>query len=378
MYHFFVLLFLPLASLAFLAGCGGTKGSHMTKELYGTLPDGTVVDLYTLKNGQGMEAKIITYGGIVVSLRVPDRAGALDDVVLGYDSLSSYVAANPYFGALIGRYGNRIANGEFTLDGVRYALAKNDGVNHLHGGLRGFDKVVWKAEPVTRPDGEALVLTYISKDGEEGYPGTLYVQVTYVVTDSNELRIEYSATSDRATHVNLTHHSYFHLGGAGRGDILSHVLMIRADQFTPVRQGLIPTGELRDVTGTPLDFRKPTPIGARIGADDEQLRLGLGYDHNWVLNKMDNSLALAARVTEPVSGRVMEVYTQEPGLQFYSGNFLNGTNIGKRGIAYQYRWGFCLESQHFPDSPNNPQFPSTLLEPGRRYQTTTVYRFSTE
>jgi aldose 1-epimerase len=357
-----------------LAGCRTKESSTMQKQPWGKTPDGTDVALYTLSNGKGMEATITNYGGIVVSLIVPDRHGKPGDVVLGYDSLAQYVASNPYFGALIGRYGNRIGGGTFALHAKSYALATNDGRNHLHGGLKGFDKVVWTVDEKASEPGKTLVLTYVSKDGEEGYPGTLSVRVVYGLTADNELTIDYSATTDKSTVVNLTHHSYFNL--AGKGNILDHELSIAADQFTPVGAGLIPTGEIRSINGTPFDFRTPTPIGARIGATDEQMTLGGGYDHNWVLKRAGSALASAATVFEPSSGRVMEVLTTEPGLQFYSGNFLNGTNRGKGGLVYQFRTGFCLESQHFPDSPNRPEFPSTTLEPGQRYASRTVYKFS--
>lgn len=346
----------------------------MQKQPWGKTPDGTDVALYTLSNGKGMEVTVTNYGGIVVSLRVPDRHGKPGDVVLGYDSLAQYIASNPYFGALIGRYGNRIGGGTFFLVDRRFTLPTNDGRNHLHGGNRGFDKVVWTVDEKASLPGKTLVLTYVSKDGEEGYPGTLSVRVVYGLTDDNELTIDYSATTDRTTVVNLTHHSYFNL--AGKGTILDHVLSIAADRFTPVDAGLIPTGELRSVEGTPFDFRTPVPIGARIGAADEQLHFGGGYDHNWVLNRAGSGLVTAATVYEPLTGRVMEVLTTEPGLQFYSGNFLNGTNRGKGGLVYEYRTGYCLESQHFPDSPNRPEFPSTTLEPGQQYSSRTVYKFS--
>ncbi|HXG64998.1 MAG TPA: aldose epimerase family protein [Blastocatellia bacterium] len=349
---------------------------NIQKQAFGKTPDGTPVELYTLTNARGAEAKIMTYGGIVVSLRVPDRNGKLDDVVLGYDTLDGYVKNNPYFGALIGRYGNRIARGKFTLDGRQYTLAQNNGENHLHGGVKGFDKVVWNASEIRDKNGVGLKLTYLSKDGEEGYPGNLSVTVIYTLTNNNELRIDYAATTDKKTVVNLTHHSYFNLAGQGAGDVLGHELMLNADKFTPVDKGLIPTGELRSVRGTPMDFTKPTPIGARIEQQDEQINFGGGYDHNWVLNKSGNSPTLAARVYEPTTGRVMEVYTTEPGIQFYSGNFLDGSITGKGGKVYQKRYGFCLEAQHFPDSPNKPNFPSTVLSPGQKYTQTTIYKFS--
>lgn len=342
------------------------------------MADGTPVDLYTLTNDTGVEARIMTYGGIVVSLKVPDRHGDLGDVVLGYDTLEGYLRDNPYFGALIGRYGNRIAKGRFTLDGKVYRLARNNGKNHLHGGIKGFDKVIWKATEARRENGVGLQLTYLSRDGEEGYPGNLSVTVVYTLTHNNELRIDYAATTDKKTIVNLTNHSYFNLAGAGKGNILGHEMMLDADRFTPVDKGLIPTGELREVKGTPMDFTEPTPIGARIDRQDEQLIFGLGYDHNWVLNHKNGTLALAARVFEPTTGRSMEVYTTEPGIQFYSGNFLDGAITGKNGKVYHKRYGFCLETQHFPDSPNKPQFPSTVLNPGQEYRQTTIYKFSAQ
>jgi aldose 1-epimerase len=344
---------------------------------FGKMPDGQEVRLYRLRNVTGMTAEIMTYGAIVVSLEVPDKDGTLGDIVLGYDNLADYLKETPYFGAIVGRYGNRIGKGKFTLDGVTYTLATNNDENHLHGGLKGFDKVVWDDEPVWRPDGVGVKLTYLSKDGQEGYPGNLQATVIYVLTNKNELRIEYEATTDKATPVNLTHHGYFNLTG-GQRDILGHELMLNADKCTPVDAGLIPTGHLLDVTGTPMDFRKSTPIGARIDDDYEQLKFGGGYDHNWVLNKRGKTMTLAAKVYEPTTGRVMEVRTAEPGVQFYAGNFLDGTLTGKRGIVYQHRYGFCLETQHFPDSPNKPGFPSTILRPGGKYETTTVYRFSTK
>ncbi len=353
------------------------KASTMKKELFGKTPDGTEVYLFTLVNKNGMEARITNYGGIVVSLLVPDRAGKFEDVELGYDSLSQYLTKNnPYFGALIGRYGNRIGKGTFTLNSKTYTLPINNGPNSLHGGIKGFDKVVWNAHESMRKDVPSLELTYLSKDGEEGYPGNLSVKVVYSLTNRNELKIEYAATTDKPTVVNLTHHSYFNLAGAGNGDILGEELMINADRFTPVDSGLIPTGELRNVHGTPMDFTTPMPIGARINDDDVQLHLAGGYDHNFVLNRKGKGLSLAARAYDKSTGRVMEVYTTEPGLQFYSGNFLDGTNIGKGGIAYKHRYGFCLETQHFPDSPNKPAFPTTVLKPGQTYRSTTVYRFS--
>jgi aldose 1-epimerase len=334
--------------------------------------EGRRVELYTLTNSRGAEARVITYGGAVVSLKVPDRRGEMGDVVLGYDDMEGYLKQSSYIGALIGRYGNRIARGRFTLNGREYTLATNNGENHLHGGVRGFDKVLWQARPLV---GASLLLTYVSKDGEEGYPGTLRVRVTYTLTDQNELRVDYSATTDKDTVVNLTQHSYFNLRGAGDGDILDHRLTLYASRFTPTDAGAIPTGELRPVRGTPFDFLRPHAIGERIDADEEQIKLGKGYDHNFVVNGRMGVLRRAAEVYEPTTGRVMEVWTTEPGVQFYSGNYLDGS-IGKGGKAYPYRSGFCLETQHYPDSPNKPSFPSTVLRRGGRYRTTTVYKFS--
>lgn len=349
-----------------------TKPTHSG---FGKTRDGVAVNIYTLTNDKGVEARITNYGGIVVSLKTPDRNGALADIVLGFDSLDGYLSnPGPFFGALIGRYANRIGHAHFTLNGVEYKVDKNDGENSLHGGARGFDQVVWT--PRELPDG-GLELTYLSKDGEEGYPGNLKVTVTYHLTDSNDLRIDYAATTDKDTVINLTNHSYFNLKGAGEGDILGHLLTLNADRYTPVDAGLIPTGELRSVSGTPFDFRKPTAIGARIEQNDEQLKLGHGYDHNWVLNRSGNGLTLAARVEEPSRGRVLEVRTTQPGIQFYTGNFLDGAITGKGGKVYARRSGLCLETQHFPDSPNHPEFPSTLLKPGQTFHSTTVYRFLT-
>lgn len=345
------------------------------RQVFGEAPGLGLVDLYSLVNRNGFEARISNYGGIVVSLFAPDRGGVWSDVVLGYETLDGYIEKNPYFGSVVGRFGNRIAGGRFSLDGAEYTLMRNDGPNHLHGGVRGFDKVVWNATALRTSEGPALRLSYTSPDGEEGYPGVLDVTVIYTVTETNELRIDYEAVTDRPTVVNLTHHSYFNLAGAGEGDILGHELTLNADRFTPIDGTLIPTGELRTVRGTPLDFTAPSVIGARIGEDYDQLVYGIGYDHNWVLNRAEAGLSFAARVREPGAGRIMEVYTTEPGIQFYSGNFLDGTITGKRGKVYRKRDGFCLETQHFPDSPNKPQFPSTVLRPGEHYTQTTIYRF---
>jgi len=371
-------LVLGATSLSFLtAGLTAETKPNIHKQAFGKTATQALVDLYTLTNSQGLEARIMTYGGIVVSLKVPDRNGKLGDVVLGQDTLDGYLkSSSPYFGAIIGRYGNRIAKGRFALGDQQYSLAKNNGENHLHGGITGFSKVVWKAAEASSSEGVGIALTYLSKDGEEGYPGNLSARVVYTLTNKNELKIEYTATTDKETVVNLTNHSYFNL--AGSGNILNHELMINADRFTPVDAELIPTGELRSVKDTPMDFTRAKTIGARIDEQDQQLRFGKGYDHNWVLNKANDKPALAARVHEPQSGRILEVYTTEPGVQFYSGNFLDGTIKGKGGQAYQKRAGLCLETQHFPDSPNKPHFPSTVLKPGQVYATTTVYRFSAE
>lgn len=342
-------------------------------ENFGTMPDGKAVNMYTLTNKNGVEMKVINYGGIIVSLKVPDKNGELGDVVLGYDSLAQYLKSNPYFGALIGRYGNRIAKGKFNLDGKEFKLPVNNGENHLHGG-EGFDKVFWNIE--VADDSSSLKLSYNSADGEQGYPGNLSVVVNYVLSDSNELKIEYKATTDKKTIVNLTQHSYFNLAGSKATTILDHTLQIDADHFLPVDKTLIPTGVLHKVSGTPFDFLNPQRIGDRIDQRDEQLIFGLGYDHCWALNKYEGtSLRKVATLFEPISGRKMEVYTTEPGIQFYSGNFLDGTLTGKNGMVYQYRSGLCLETQHYPDSPNKPEFPSTVLNPGEAYQSTTVYKF---
>ncbi|MGC3957018.1 MAG: aldose epimerase family protein [Verrucomicrobiota bacterium] len=336
--------------------------------------DGKPVMLYTLKNAKGSEAKIMNYGGIVQSLKVADRAGKLDDVVLGYDNVDGYIKVTPYFGALVGRYGNRIGGAKFTLDGQTYTLATNNGPNSLHGGVKGFDKVVWN---VVKATGNSLELNYLSKDGEEGFPGNLNVTAIYTLTDDNELKLTFNATTDKATVANLTHHSYFNLKGQGNGDILGHELYLNADKTTPVDSTLIPTGEIADVTGTPFDFRKPTAIGARIDDPNTVLQYGPGYDHNWVVNQpKPGVVTLQARVTEPTSGRIMEVWSDEPAVQFYAGNFLDGTITGKGGKVYQKRTGFCLEPQHYPDSPNKANFPSVVLRPGQTYKNTIIYKFS--
>jgi len=360
------------------AGAKSQPGST-SKKSFGKTPGGQPVDLFVLTNKNGAEVSITNYGGAVVSIKLPDRSGKFADVVLGYDTIDGYVNDKGYFGALVGRYGNRIAHAQFVLDGKTYTLAKNNGENSLHGGVKGFNKAVWTAKTLSKKDGQSLELSYLSQDGEEGFPGNLKVTVIYTLTDSNALKIEYSATTDKKTVVNLTNHSYFNLAGQGNGDILGHLLTIEADKFTPVDSGLIPTGELRDVAGTPFDFRKPTAVGARIDQDDEQLKLGGGYDHNFVLRRSAGSgESLAARVVEPTSGRVLEVWTTEPGVQFYTGNFLDGKTAGKGGVTYPKRSALCLETQHFPDSPNQPKFPSVVLNPGERYHTITTYKFSME
>ncbi len=374
-------LLTTLCGAAFLACAGSSSIAQgkptMTRQPFGKTADGQVVDLYAITNSKGVEVRITDYGGTVVSLKVPDRNGVLADVVLGFDRLEDYLKGHPFFGCLVGRYANRIAKGRFTLEGKTYTLAVNNGPNHLHGGLMGFDKRVWKASEVSRGGAPALRLEYVSKHMEEGYPGNLTVEVIYSLSDANALRIDYTATTDGPTVVNLTNHSYFNLAGAGAGDMLGHEVQVNADRFVPVGSDLIPTGELRSVAGTPLDFRQPTAIGARIDADHEQIRYGQGYDHTFVLNNPGREPGLAARVREPRSGRVLEVLTTKPGVQLYTGNFLDGSNVGKSGKVYGRRYGFCLETQYFPDSPNQPSFPSPVLRPGETYRHTTVYRFST-
>lgn len=347
----------------------------LSQRPWGQTPDGASVELITLRNAHGVEVHVATLGGIITSLRVPDRTGAFDDIVLGHDSVAGYVPNPTFFGALIGRYANRIARGTFTLDGVTYTLARNDGPNHLHGGHKGWNQAVWRAEPFERSSEVGVVFTHTSPDGDEGYPGRVTAQVSYTLNERNELRVDYRATADKPTVINLTQHSYFNLAGARATDILSHELMINADRFTPVDDTLIPTGELAPVAGTPFDFTTPTKIGARIAQTDVQLQRGRGYDHNFVLTRQGDGLSLAARVFEPVTGRTLEITTTEPGLQFYSGNFLDGTIKGTSGRVYGHRSGFCVETQHFPDSPNQPAFPSTVLRPGEEYRSTTVFTF---
>ena len=385
---------LPLLLAATLGGACGSSSTEstapastptpaapralsMTRSAFGTLPDGQAVEAFTLTNANGMEVKAITYGGIITSLKVPDKPGQLADVVLGHDTLQGYLDQSPFFGCIVGRYGNRIAKGTFTIDGQAYKLPINNGENHLHGGPQGLDKKNWKAEPFERADAVGVVFTHTSPDGDMGYPGTLQVKVTYTLTNGNALRFDYEATTDKPTHVNLTQHTYFNLAGAGNGDILGHELEILADRYTPVDKGLIPTGELVSVEGTPFDFRKSTAIGSRIDAKDPQIIFGGGYDHNYVFSKTGTGLERVVRVHEPTTGRTMDVATTQPGVQFYTGNFLDGTITGKGGKTYPKRSGFCLETQHFPDSPNKPQFPSTLLKPGETYRQSTSYTFGT-
>jgi aldose 1-epimerase len=340
------------------------------------MPDGTAIEAFTLKNAAGIEVRAITYGGIITSLRVPDRDGRFDDIALGYDTLDGYLKNNsPYFGGIIGRYANRIANASFTLDGKKYALAANNGPNHLHGGKTGFDKVVWKAKDFQNSTGVGVAFEYASPDGEEGYPGKLEVSITYTLAERNELIVDYFAVSDKPTPINLTQHTYFNLTG-GRRDVLDHQLTINADRYTPIDPTLIPTGALSPVAGTPLDFTKPMRIGDRINSDDEQLKRARGYDHNFVLNRPSKESVHAARAHDPMTGRVLDVFTTEPGIQFYSGNFLDGTITGKSGTVYTQRFGFCLETQHFPDSPNRPEFPATILRPGQEHRSQTKFVFS--
>jgi aldose 1-epimerase len=370
-----------------LVGCSSMTNSSssgsITEAPDGNMPDGRAIELYTLRNSHGMEATIMTYGGIVTSLKVPDRSGNFGDVVLGFDNSQgytqdSYVTNCPYFGALIGRYGNRIGGSKFSLDGNTYTLAANNGPNNLHGGPVGFDKVLWTAQPYMTKEGPSLQMTYLSKDGDQGFPGNLAVTAVYTITEDNALKVTFKATTDKDTVCNLTHHSYFNL--AGHGTVLNHVVFINADKFTPVDSTLIPTGELRPVKGTAFDFTTPTAVGARIGdMSDDQIKYGNGYDHNWVLTKGGPGLlTMAARVTEPESGRVMTVWTTDPGIQFYSGNSLNGTLVGKGGEVYAQHTGFAMEPQGFPDSPNHPDFPTTELKPGETYHSTIIYKFSTE
>ncbi|MFC2158524.1 aldose epimerase family protein [Acidobacteriota bacterium] len=348
----------------------GASKMDIKKEIFGTLADGREVEIYTLINTRGIEARLMTYGATLVSLKVPDREGLLEDITLGFDTLEGYPEVSPYFGAIVGRYGNRIAKGKFSLDGMEYTLAVNNGDNHLHGGNIGFDKKVWTAETFTENNSVGIIFSGLSPDGEEGYPGNLQYSVTYTLTDDNELKLEYEVVTDKATPLNLTHHTYWNLLGAGKGDVLGHELLLKADSYTPVDRGLIPTGEIRAVAGSAMDFTIPHPIGERI-ADVEG-----GYDHNFVLTSGGGELTMAAQVYEPTSGRMLVIFTTEPGIQFYSGNFLDGSISGKRGNPVNKHFGFCLETQHFPDSPNQSDFPSTILRPGEKYHSLTVHKFS--
>ena len=355
----------------------GAPEATTSRSTFGTLPDGTEVSLYTLKNTAGTEMLVTNYGGIITALKTADKNGTFEDIVLGYDSLAGYLKAPSFFGALVGRYGNRIAKGKFALDGKTYSLVLNNGPNHLHGGTKGFDKVVWNADAYSTPEGAALKLTYLSKDMEEGYPGNLQVEVVYTLTNDNALKIDYTATTDKKTIINLTNHSYFNLSGNTKRDILDHTLSLAASKFLPVDKTLIPTGDLKDVKGTSFDFTTPTVIGERINAKEQQIEFGGGYDHCWVLDKPD-SLSPFATVYDSISGRFMEVFTTEPAVQFYSGNFLQGNITGKFNTVYKKRFGLCLETQHYPDSPNKPSFPTTVLNPGEVYKTQTIYKFSTK
>jgi aldose 1-epimerase len=372
--HGEIVVYALLALLPAATASGAGKAS-VTRASFG-VEAGQPVEVFTLTNANGLEARVISYGATLISLRTPDRAGRLGDIVLGQDDLEGYRTRSRFFGCTVGRYGNRIAKGRFTLDGKTYTLATNNGPNHLHGGVRGFDKVVWTAEPREGPGSASVTLSYLSKDGEEGYPGNLQARVTYTLNDKDELLFDYHATTDKPTHVNLTNHSYFNLTAHGEPDILGHLLELYADRYVPVDSTLIPLGTLAPVEGTPFDFRKPTAIGARIDAAHEQIKHGGGYDHTLVVNRKGPGLVKFARVTEPASGRVVEMETTEPGVQFYTGNFLDGKTVGKQGRAYRRRYGFCLETHHYPDSPNQPSFPSTVLRPGGEYRSQTLLRFS--
>lgn len=372
-----------LGALILQAGCmsrtpESARALSVRREPFGVLANGDSVHVFTLSNANGVEVRVLDYGGIIQSIRTPDRDGKFADIVLGFDTLSKYVKDSPYFGAIVGRFANRIARGRFTLDGKTYTLAINNGVNALHGGLVGFDKVIWNVEPLTDPSSVGLLLTHTSPDGDQGYPGTLALRVTYTLNNKNELVIGYEATTDKPTIINLTNHSYFNLAGAGNGDILKHIVTINADSMTPIDSTMIPTGKIVPVAGTPFDFRAPMAIGLHIDDDNPQLRFAGGYDHNFVLNRKDStSIVHAARVVEPTTGRTLDVYTTEPGLQFYTGNFLDGSFAGIGGV-YKNRYGFTLETQHYPDSPNHPNFPSVVLRPGQSFHSETVFRFGAE
>ena len=372
-----------LATVLFVLACATAtppaataKTGFVTRDRFGVAPDGKPVDVYTLVNARGIRTRILTYGGIIQTLETPDRGGKMDDVVLGFNDLQGYVKSSPYFGAIVGRYGNRIARGRFALDGRTYTLATNNGPNHLHGGIKGFDKVVWGAESFRSDTAVGLVLTHTSPDGDEGYPGTLRSKVTYTLTNRDELAIDSEATTDKPTIVNLTNHTYWNLAGDGTRDVLGHVMMIESSQIVPVDSTLIPTGQLLPVAGTPFDFRTPTPVGASIDDPHIQIRFGGGYDHTFVLDRAGGTaLSHAVRVTEPTTGRALDIFTTEPGVQVYSGNFLDGSFAGKRGRVYRRRYGLALETHHYPDSPNQPSFPSVVLRPGETYRTRTVFRF---
>lgn len=371
-------------ALILQAGCmtktppTASAGPTVSRAPFGVLASGDSVHVYTLTNANGVTVRALDYGGVIQSIETPDRSGKAADIVLGFDTLDKYVKDSPYFGAIVGRFANRIARGRFTLNGKTYTLAINNGLNALHGGLVGFDKVVWHAEPFSNDTSAGVVWTHVSPDGDQGYPGTLSLRVTYTLTNANDLRIEYHATTDKPTILNLTNHSYFNLAGAGNGDILGEQITINADSITPIDSTMIPTGKIVPVDGTPFDFRKPTAIGARIGADNEQLKFAGGYDHNWVLNRSDDtSLVHAARAVDSASGRTLDVFTTEPGVQFYTGNFLDGSFAGIDGV-YKRRYGFTFETQHYPDSPNHPNFPSVVLAPGQTFHSETVFRFGVE
>ena len=369
-------LILLTAILLFSCAKQTTQPVLIDEASFKTELNGKTIELFTLKNANGMVAQITNYGGKIINLWTPDRDGNFADIVIGYETSAEYLKTSEiYYGTIIGRYGNRIANGHFTLNDSVYTLATNNGKNHLHGGITGFNNVVWDAKKI---DNQTLELAYLSVDGEEGYPGNLNVKVVYTLTNDNEIKVEYSATTDKPTPVNLTQHSFFNLKGAGNGDVNEHIMQIFANAYTPVDSTLIPTGEIAPVEGTPFDFRTPTAIGARINENNQQLKYGGGYDHNWVLNKAESGLNFAARVVEPNSGRTLEVYTNEPGIQFYGGNFMTGKDTGKGGKVFAYRGAFCLETQHFPDSPNKPEFPSTILNPGEEYHSICIYKFGVE
>lgn len=365
-------------SLVFNCTQSGETTMTIEKTIFGNLTDGRQADLFTMKHPDGSVVQITNFGAAVVAVKVPDKEGTIEDVVLGFDNLSDYENIRAFYGAIVGRYGNRIDHGRFTLNGTEYKLAVNDGDNHLHGGIKGFDRVLWQVDDYHARDAAVLKLSYLSEDGEEGYPGNLQVRVTYSFDQDRALRIDYRITCDKPTVKNITNHAYFNLSGNLKDDILGHELMLNADQYLPVVKGLIPTGEFRPVAGTVMDFRQPHPIGARIDDDDQQLKFGLGYDHNWILNKERDSLSLAGTVFEPTSGRLMEIYTTEPGIQFYSGNFMDGSHSGHGGRMYTHRHAICLETQHYPDSPNHDNFPTTVINPGEVYTSTTIYKFGVE